>query len=73
MKRFYSVEYHDAEGELHVKHLFLTNAELQAFYQVLIESGAEGVSTYDLTPPAVEEAAAVLSGDEIKPELESGS
>lgn len=73
MKKFYSVEYVDADGELNVKHLLLTNQELQAFYQLLVESGVQDVRMQDLTPPAVEEAVAVLSGYEIKPELGSGS
>lgn len=72
MRRFYSIEYVDLEGDPNVKHAFMNAAELAEFTSTLAQLGAEDVRVNDLTPPAVDRAVAVMSGYENEPLLGAG-
>lgn len=72
MRRFYSIEYVDLEGDPNVKHAFMNAKELEEFTSTLAILGAVDVRVNDLTPPAVDRAVAVLSGYEDNPLLGEG-
>ncbi len=63
MKRQYSIEYVDEDGESVIRHALMTAEEADFFVRTAAERGIT-VALHDLTPPQVDEAAAVSSGDE---------
>ena len=64
MKKFWSVEWIDEEGEQCVRHAHLTDEEADAVMQELCRRGVVA-AMHDLTPPQAVDArtAAVLSAD----------
>lgn len=60
-KRFHSIEYRDDEGEIVVRHAFMTQIEVEKLLQEFTARKIL-VTIYDLTPEQVD-TASVLSGD----------
>ena len=73
MRRFYSIEYRDLDGDPNVKHAFMNEAELREFVAILRESGVEGMKIHDLIPSSVDTAVAVLSSHGEEPLLGTGT
>ena len=67
MKKFWSIEWTDGEGDLCVRHATMTDAEAMALMDQLVSNGMSA-TLHDLTPPqAVDpETAAVLSAHDGK-------